>query len=125
MIFNQARSYPEMCHWAEHFKSALVLLLEAMREGEEGAVRALSLRILREVLKTEYKRMADYAEITTLRVLANFTNSDATVRVSVCILSLSLSHLSLYLSLTHCIISLYSISYLSLNLYLSLSLSCR
>ena len=56
-----------------------------MEEREEIGVRTLALRILRELLKTEHKRMAEYAEIATLRVLANFADSDATVSVCVCV----------------------------------------
>lgn len=78
-IFTQARSYPEKCHWSEHFKSALMQLLEGMKVGQDPAVRTLSLRILREILKTEHKRVAEYAEVTTLRVLVSFTDPDATV----------------------------------------------
>ena len=78
-IYTQARGFPEKCHWSENFKSALMQLLEAMQAVEDAAVRSLSLRILREILKTEHKRLAEYAEITTLRVLAAFTDSDATV----------------------------------------------
>jgi CLIP-associating protein 1/2 len=78
-IFTQARSFPEKCHWSEHFKTAMTLLLEAMLNSEEVPVRTLALRILRELLKSEHKRMAEYAEIVTMRVLANFTDGDATV----------------------------------------------
>ena len=55
------------------------LLLAATAEGEEAGVRTQALRIFRELLKTEHKRMAEYAEIATLRVLANFSDGDATV----------------------------------------------
>ena len=48
-------------------------------EAEDVPVRTLALRILRELLKTEHKRMAEYAEIVTLRVLVNFSDGDATV----------------------------------------------
>ena len=57
----------------------MTLLLEAMLNSEDVPVRTLALRILRELLKSEHKRMAEYAEIVTMRVLANFTDGDATV----------------------------------------------
>ena len=82
-IYTQARSHPEMCHWADHFKAALLQLLECMQGVEEAPVRTLALRILREMLKTEHNRLAEYTEITTLRVLAQFTDTDATVSCSV------------------------------------------
>lgn len=78
-IYTQARGYPERCHWPEHFKAALLQLLDVIHSQEEASVRSLALRILREMLKTEHKRLVDFAEITTLRVLASFTDSDATV----------------------------------------------
>ncbi|CAI8057490.1 CLIP-associating protein 1 [Geodia barretti] len=78
-IFTQARTFPEKCHWSEHFKTAMTLLLEAMLNSEEVPVRSLALRIVRELLKTEHKRMAEYAEIMTLRVLVNFADGDASV----------------------------------------------
>ena len=57
----------------------MTLLLEAMLNSEEVPVRSLALRIVRELLKTEHKRMAEYAEIMTLRVLVNFADGDASV----------------------------------------------
>ena len=43
-------------------------------------VKCFSLKILREILKTEHDRLKDYAELTTLKVLKCFTDSDSTVR---------------------------------------------
>ena len=60
---------------------AMTLLLEAMLTSEEAQARTLALRILRELSKTEHKRVGEYAEIVTLRVLANFADGDATVSV--------------------------------------------
>ena len=79
-LFSLARSYPEKCHWEEHFQPTLTQLLECISCAEDGAVRALSVRTLREMLKTEHKRFSEYAEITTLRILSAFADSDASVR---------------------------------------------
>ncbi len=46
-----------------------------------AGVRTTSLRILREVLKTEDSRFKDYAELMALKVLKAFADSDASVSV--------------------------------------------
>ena len=85
-VYTLARGYPEKCHWEEHFKPTLLLLLDHMQD-EDGAVQALAVRILREMLKTEHQRLLEFAELTTLRVLATFADSDATVcHVVLCLL---------------------------------------
>ena len=44
-----------------------------------AGVRIVSLRMLREILKTQHERLRDYAELTTLKVLKAFAESDASV----------------------------------------------
>ena len=44
-----------------------------------AGVRALSLRVLREMLKTEASRLHDFAELTTMKVLGAFADSEASV----------------------------------------------
>lgn len=56
-----------------------MLMLDGMQMGEDPSVRTLSLRILREILKTEHMRLAESFEVTTLRVLTAFIDPDATV----------------------------------------------
>ena len=46
---------------------------------EDPNVRTVSLRVLREVLKTQHQRLRDYAELTTMKVLRTFADSDASV----------------------------------------------
>ena len=42
-------------------------------------VRAISLRVLREMLKSEGHRLKDFAELATMKVLAAFADSEASV----------------------------------------------
>ena len=42
-------------------------------------MRTVSLRVLREVLKTQHHRLRDYAELTTMKVLRSFADKDASV----------------------------------------------
>ncbi|KAK3106105.1 hypothetical protein FSP39_012814 [Pinctada imbricata] len=54
--------------WDEHFKAVLLILLETLGD-DDGHIRALSLRVLREILRNQPNRFKDYAELTILRVL--------------------------------------------------------
>ncbi|KAL3837045.1 hypothetical protein ACJMK2_022432 [Sinanodonta woodiana] len=54
--------------WDEHFKSILLILLETLGD-DDGQIRALSLRVLREILRHQARRFQDYAELTSLRIL--------------------------------------------------------
>ncbi|XP_021373906.1 CLIP-associating protein 1-like isoform X6 [Mizuhopecten yessoensis] len=54
--------------WDEHFKTILLILLETLGDND-GQVRALALRVLREILRNQPQRFRDYAELTTLRIL--------------------------------------------------------
>lgn len=45
----------------------------------DPTVKLYSLRVLREILKTQHERLRDYAELTTLKVLKCFADSDPTV----------------------------------------------
>ena len=46
-----------------------IWLIDAYRAGERGQVRALALRVLREILRNEPHRFRDYAELTMLKIL--------------------------------------------------------
>ena len=77
-LFTLTREYPEKCNWEEHFKTTLLKLVETISDSDPG-VRTVSLRVLREILKTQHDRLRDYAELTTMKVLKAFADSDASV----------------------------------------------
>ncbi|XP_064594427.1 CLIP-associating protein 1-like isoform X2 [Liolophura sinensis] len=54
--------------WDEHFKTILLILLETLGDNN-GHVRALALRVLKEILRHQPTRFKDYAELTILRIL--------------------------------------------------------
>jgi len=54
--------------WEEHFKTVLLLLLETLGDND-GHIRALSLRVLREILRHQPIMFKDYAELTILKIL--------------------------------------------------------
>ncbi|KAK2159523.1 hypothetical protein LSH36_151g01044 [Paralvinella palmiformis] len=54
--------------WDEHFKTILLLLLETLGDSE-GHIRALALRVLREILRHLPERFKEYAELTILKIL--------------------------------------------------------
>lgn len=78
-LLTLCREYPDKCNWEEYFKPVLLRLLDLMGDTDV-IVKCFSLKILREILKTEHDRLKDYAELTTLKVLKCFTDSDSTVR---------------------------------------------
>ena len=47
----------------------------------DSNVRVYSLRVLREMLKTDRERLKDYAELTTMKVLKAFADTDSVVRL--------------------------------------------
>ncbi|XP_068940574.1 CLIP-associating protein 2 isoform X19 [Petaurus breviceps papuanus] len=54
--------------WDEHFKTILLLLLETLGDREHS-VRALALRVLREILRNQPARFKNYAELTIMKTL--------------------------------------------------------
>ena len=54
--------------WDEHFKTILLLLLETLSDSD-AHIRALALRVLREILRNEPRRFKDYAELTIYKIL--------------------------------------------------------
>ncbi|XP_038123624.1 CLIP-associating protein 1-like [Cyprinodon tularosa] len=54
--------------WEEHFKSMLLLLLETLGD-KDHSVRALALRVLREILRNQPARFKNYAELTIMKTL--------------------------------------------------------
>ncbi|XP_047909507.2 CLIP-associating protein 2 isoform X39 [Anser cygnoides] len=54
--------------WDEHFKTVLLLLLETLGD-KEYAIRALALKVLREILRNQPARFKNYAELTIMKTL--------------------------------------------------------
>ncbi|XP_051991191.1 CLIP-associating protein 2 isoform X25 [Xyrauchen texanus] len=54
--------------WDEHFKTILLLLLETLGDGEH-VIRALALRVLKEILNRQPWRFKNYAELTIMKSL--------------------------------------------------------
>uniref|UniRef100_A0A8C4XFY1 Cytoplasmic linker associated protein 2 n=1 Tax=Erpetoichthys calabaricus TaxID=27687 RepID=A0A8C4XFY1_ERPCA len=54
--------------WDEHFKTILLLLLETLGDREH-AIRALALRVLKEILNKQPARFKNYAELTIMKTL--------------------------------------------------------
>ncbi|XP_077946782.1 CLIP-associating protein 1a isoform X18 [Gasterosteus aculeatus] len=54
--------------WDEHFKTILLLLLETLGD-KDHTVRALALRLLKEILRNQPARFKNYAELTIMKTL--------------------------------------------------------
>nr|XP_015212396.1 PREDICTED: CLIP-associating protein 2 isoform X20 [Lepisosteus oculatus] len=54
--------------WDEHFKTILLLLLETLGDREH-VIRALALRVLKEILSKQPTRFKNYAELTIMKTL--------------------------------------------------------
>ncbi|XP_077159216.1 CLIP-associating protein 2 isoform X2 [Paroedura picta] len=54
--------------WDEHFKTILLLLLETLGD-KEHSIRALALKVLREILRHQPARFRNYAELTIMKTL--------------------------------------------------------
>uniref|UniRef100_A0A3Q2YT51 Cytoplasmic linker associated protein 1a n=1 Tax=Hippocampus comes TaxID=109280 RepID=A0A3Q2YT51_HIPCM len=54
--------------WDEHFKTILLLLLETLSD-KDHTIRALALRVLKEILKNQPARFKNYAELTIMKTL--------------------------------------------------------
>ncbi|KAA0710371.1 CLIP-associating protein 2 [Triplophysa tibetana] len=54
--------------WDEHFKTILLLLLETLGDSEH-VIRALALRVLKEILSRQPWRFKNYAELTIMKTL--------------------------------------------------------
>ncbi|PIK37696.1 putative CLIP-associating protein 1-A [Apostichopus japonicus] len=57
-----------MPSWEANFKTVLYLLLETLTDIEPS-IRALALRVLREILRNQPERFKEYAELTILKIL--------------------------------------------------------
>ncbi|XP_032125185.1 CLIP-associating protein 2 isoform X34 [Sapajus apella] len=73
--------------WDEHFKTILLLLLETLGD-KEPSIRALALKVLREILRHQPARFKNYAELTVMKTLEahkdphkeGYDNSESSVR---------------------------------------------
>uniref|UniRef100_A0A8C9QUK3 Cytoplasmic linker associated protein 1 n=1 Tax=Scleropages formosus TaxID=113540 RepID=A0A8C9QUK3_SCLFO len=54
--------------WDEHFKTVLLLLLETLGD-KDHTIRALALRVLKEILRNQPARFKNYAELTIMKTL--------------------------------------------------------
>nr|XP_057906740.1 CLIP-associating protein 1-B-like isoform X2 [Doryrhamphus excisus] len=54
--------------WDEHFKTLLLLLLEMLGD-KDYMIRALALRVLKEILRNQPARFKNYAELTIMKML--------------------------------------------------------
>ncbi|XP_032385219.1 CLIP-associating protein 1a isoform X25 [Etheostoma spectabile] len=54
--------------WNEHFKTILLLLLETLGD-KDHTIRALALRLLKEILRNQPARFKNYAELTIMKTL--------------------------------------------------------
>ncbi|XP_029597440.1 CLIP-associating protein 1-B isoform X6 [Salmo trutta] len=54
--------------WEEHFKTMLLLLLETLSD-QDNTIRALALRVLKEILRNQPARFKNYAELTIMKTL--------------------------------------------------------
>ncbi|KAM6934632.1 LOW QUALITY PROTEIN: CLIP-associating protein 1a [Xenentodon cancila] len=57
-----------MAVWDEHFKTILLLLLETLGD-KDHTIRALALRVLKEILRNQPTRFKNYAELTIMKTL--------------------------------------------------------
>uniref|UniRef100_A0A8C2PRQ8 Cytoplasmic linker associated protein 1 n=1 Tax=Cyprinus carpio TaxID=7962 RepID=A0A8C2PRQ8_CYPCA len=54
--------------WEEHFKTMLLLLLETLGD-KDHTIRALALRVLKEIMRSQPERFKNYAELTIMKTL--------------------------------------------------------
>ncbi|XP_070770312.1 CLIP-associating protein 1a isoform X3 [Enoplosus armatus] len=57
-----------MAVWDEHFKTILLLLLETLGD-KDHTIRAMALRVLKEILRNQPARFKNYAELTIMKTL--------------------------------------------------------
>ncbi|KAK7811942.1 hypothetical protein U0070_006995 [Myodes glareolus] len=69
--------------WEEHFKTILLLLLETLGD-KDHSIRALALRVLREILRNQPARFKNYAELTIMKTLEAHKDSHKEVDTTHC-----------------------------------------
>uniref|UniRef100_A0A4W5QFJ4 Cytoplasmic linker associated protein 1a n=1 Tax=Hucho hucho TaxID=62062 RepID=A0A4W5QFJ4_9TELE len=66
--------------WDEHFKTILLLLLETLGDKDHN-IRALALRVLKEILRNQPARFKNYAELTIMKTLEAHKDSHKEVQL--------------------------------------------
>uniref|UniRef100_A0A8C2AIS5 Cytoplasmic linker associated protein 1 n=1 Tax=Cyprinus carpio TaxID=7962 RepID=A0A8C2AIS5_CYPCA len=68
--------------WEEHFKTMLLLLLETLGD-KDHTIRALALRVLKEIMRSQPARFKNYAELTIMKTLE--AHKDCHKEMNVCV----------------------------------------
>ena len=79
-----ARERSDMCNWEQNFRPVLLKLIELL-EKSDAQLQVLSLRVLREMLKSKPELLKDYTEMTVMKVLNTYCCEVAEVGVYVCV----------------------------------------
>ena len=79
-----ARERSDMCNWEQNFRPVLLKLIELL-EKNDAQLQVLSLRVLREMLKSKPELLKDYTEMTVMKVLNTYCCEVAEVCVCVCV----------------------------------------
>lgn len=66
-----ARERSDMCNWEQNFRPVLLKLIELL-EKKNTQLQVLSLRVLREMLKSKPDLLKDYTEMTVMKVLNTY-----------------------------------------------------
>ena len=72
------------CNWEQNFRPVLQKLIELL-EKSDTQLQVLSLRMLREMLKSKPELLKDYTEMTVMKVLNTYCCEVAEVCVFVCV----------------------------------------
>ncbi len=64
--------------WEEHSKPTLLILLESLAD-DSGELRALALRVLQELIRTQGIHLIDYLVLTVMKILEACSDPDKTV----------------------------------------------
>uniref|UniRef100_A0AAY4CN35 TOG domain-containing protein n=1 Tax=Denticeps clupeoides TaxID=299321 RepID=A0AAY4CN35_9TELE len=67
-LLKVTRDEDSLAVWEEHFKTMLLLLLETLGD-KDHTIRALALRVLKEILRSQPARFKNYAELTIMKTL--------------------------------------------------------
>ncbi|KAF4107771.1 hypothetical protein G5714_012135 [Onychostoma macrolepis] len=71
--------------WEEHFKTMLLLLLETLGD-KDHTIRALALRVLKEIMRSQPARFKNYAELTIMKTLEAHKDCHKECRKQACLL---------------------------------------
>ena len=71
-----------MCNWEQNFRPVLLKLIELLAKND-AQLQVLSLRVLREMLKSKPELLKDYTEMTVMKVLNTYCCEVAEVCICV------------------------------------------